>query len=728
MPIPRISYTSFGGGKFPLLCLLTGLLLLAAGCAATPASGNGPFPRYAEYENREIGRVDFVGELRVPVDSLRAVVATRASRCRFLFLPVCIPFTSIGREEHRLRLSTLAQDVVNLQLYHRDHGYWNAQVAPRVDATPGEEKVHVEFTIAPGRPVTLQSLSIVGADSLLPPEEIEASIPLNEGEPFGRYEFLASADTIRLRLLQAGYAYADVLRNYGLDTIAGVAEAEFVAIPGPLVFVDTVVISGNERLSERDLRRQLTFSEGGIVRAADLNASQRNLYNLDMVSFASVAIAPDTLQMDAEQQQATILLELVENAQFAVETTVGFGTIECVRTSGRWINRNFFGRGRRLEVSGSLSRIGVGAPLDFGLDGVCTTLGDDNGFFGLGRLEDGDRVDYSLAADIQQPNIFGTANRLAVNVHTERISEINAYIRESIGGRVAAVRDIGEGSTTLTTTLVADRGRTLASAAFLCVGFDTCSEEDLDQLARFRWSNSLSLAAVHDESWTDGSTSRGYILRGGVDWASTLFLSDDSYLRVLTEGSYYHPLKPGWVLAFNARFGRFLSGVLGAEDGYIPPERRFYAGGPSSVRGYTRNALGPTSYIQRGFGRDADIVGSATGGTQMVTSSVELRMPAPVLRDIARTAVFVDAGQVSAPGSTLFDRQGLRFTPGVGLRFVTPVGPFRLDLAYNPYDRESGPRYILVDDLLILDDRNHTPPAPDFLGRFRIQFGLGQTF
>src|SRR5690606_32293423 len=143
-----------------------------------------------------------------------------------------------------------------------------------------EESVDVEFAIAPGRPVTLQTLSVVGADSLLPPEEIEAAVLLKEGEPFGRYEFLASADTIRFRLLQAGYAYADVLRNYGLDTIAGVAEAEFVAIPGPLVFVDTIVISGNERLSNRDLRRQLTFEEGGILRAADLNQSQRNLYNL----------------------------------------------------------------------------------------------------------------------------------------------------------------------------------------------------------------------------------------------------------------------------------------------------------------------------------------------------------------------------------------------------------------------------------------------------------------
>lgn len=727
MPIPRHTIAMSGGMTISRLCLFA-VALLGAGCAAAPASGGGPFPRYAEYEDRGIGSVTFVGDLRFPVDSLSAVVATRPSRCRFLFIPRCVPLTSVGFEEHLLDLGTLAQDVVNLQLYHRDHGYWNAQVAPRVDAPPGQEEVDVEFAIAPGRPITLENLSVVGADSLLPPEEIEAAIPLKEGEPFGRYEFLATADTIRFRLLQAGYAYAEVLRNYGLDTIAGVAEAEFVAIPGPLVFVDTIIISGSERLSEADLRRQLTFTEGGILRTADLNQSQRNLYNLDMVGFASVRIAPDTLQVSSAPEQATVLLELVENAQFAVETTLGFGTIECVRTSGRWVNRNFIGRGRRLEISGSLSRIGVGSPADFGLDKICTTFGDESGFFGLESIVDKDRVDYSLSADVQQPNVFGTQNRLAINIHSERISEVNAYIRESIGARIAAVRTFGRGGTSLTTTVEADRGRTLASPAFLCVGFDTCSEEDLDQIARFRWSNSLSLAAVHDQSWTDGTTTRGYVLRGGVDWATPLLLSDDAYLRVLTEGSYYYPLKAGWVFAMNARFGRFLRGILGEEGGYIPPERRFYAGGPSSVRGFTRNALGPTSYIQRGVGPDATIVGSATGGTQMFVSSAEIRMPSPILRDIARTAVFVDAGHVSAPGSELFRGGGLRFTPGVGMRFVTPVGPFRLDLAYNPYDREAGPRYILEDDLLILDERSYRPEPPSLLGRFRIQFGLGQAF
>lgn len=699
---------------------------MLSGCMGEPTA-SGPFPRFAEYQDREVDRVAFAGELPFSSDSLRAVVRTRPSRCRFLFLPVCIPFTSLGRDEYRLDLSELARDVLRLQLYLRDHGYYGAEVEPTVDAS-GEDEVAVEFTIAPGRQVFLRNLTVVGADTIIPPDEIADAIPLKEGEPFGRFEFLASADTIRARLLERGYAYADVLRNYGLDTIAGVAEAEFVAIPGPLVFVDTIIISGNERLTDRTLRRLITSRQDGVLRAVDLNQSQRNLYNLGMVNFASVRIAPDTLQVNLEQQRATILVEVVEAAQYAVEASAGFGTVDCLRTSGRWINRNFIGGGRRLEISGSTSRVGVGTPLDFGLGGVCTDLKEE-GFFGLPGLEVQDQVDYSAIADFQQPNVLGTQNRLAVNLHSERITEVRAYIRESFGGRVAAVREFRGGPNVLTTTLDVERGRTIASPQFLCVGFDTCTEEDLDVLQRFRWSNSLSLAAVRDAHRSSGTTDQGYIVRGGIDWASPILLSDDSYLRMLTEGAYYHPLRPGWVLAANLRFGRFLRGILGEADGYIPPERRFYAGGPSSVRGFARNALGPTTYIQTGSGSDQTIVGSATGGTQMFVSSIELRMPSPWMADVMRAAIFVDAGHVSAPGSELFTDTGVRITPGAGLRFLTPVGPFRLDLAYNPYPRERGPLYVLDPGAgLFLDDPRYAPAAPSFLRRFRIQFALGQAY
>lgn len=707
------------------------LILLLLGACAQQAAPTGPFPRFAEYEGREVDRVTFSGDLEFPRDSLRAVVQTRPSRCRILFLPFCVPFTNIGRDIYRLDLPQLARDVSRIQIYHRDHGYYGAQVEPDIEPR-GEDEVDVEFRIAPGRQVILRELLVQGLDGAIPEDELRQAMPLEVDEPFGRLDFLASADTIRSKLLQRGHAYADVLRNYGLDTIAGVAEVEFVALPGPVVYVDTVLFQGNERLTERTLRRQITIDEGDLLRAVELNRTQRNLYSVNMINFASVGLAPDTAQLSEEQSEATILVQVVEAAQFAVETSIGFGTVDCIRTGGRWINRNFLGGGRRLEVSGSVSRIGVGSPVDFGLErsSICTSLREE-GFLGLEGFDVEDRLDFRLGAEFQQPSIFGTQNQATVNLHAERFSETGAFIRESVGSRVSIIRELETGPTILSTTADVERGRTVASPAILCVGFDTCTQEDLDLLQRSRWSNSLSLAALRDGTRSDGVITRGYLLRGGLDWASPVLGSDNRYLRVLVEGSRYWQVARGWVLASNVRVGRFLRGNLSAESDYIPPERRFYAGGPNSVRGFARNALGPTSYvIPQVPGEELrDTVGSATGGTQLVVGSAELRIPSPWMSDILRLAAFVDVGQLSAPGTELFADGAIRVTPGAGIRLITPVGPFRLDVAYNPYPPESGPLYLVDPRVgLILVDSEYRPESPGFLGRFRVQFALGQAF
>ncbi len=710
--------------RLPALVLV---LLVLGGCIGGGGAGGGPFPGFSEHEGKQIRRVTFLGDLVVPEDSLRAVVGTRPSSCRFLILPFC-PF-DLGREEHRLNLNQLATDVARLELYHRDHGYYGTLIQPTLEPID-DEWVSVDFRIAPGRQVLLRQLSVQGTEEVIPEDSLLEMIPLEVGQPFGRLDFLRSADTIRSRLLQRGHAYADILRNYAIDTIQGIAEVEYVALPGPLVFVDTILFQGNERLADRTLRRQLTVSEGDVLRQTELERSQRNLYNLDMVNFASIRPAPDTLQVDPELERATVLVQVVEAAQFAVETAAGFGTVECIRANGRWINRNFLGGGRRLEVLGSLSRIGVGSPADFGLarSRLCSAMGEE-GFFGIQGFGVEDRLDYRLATTLQQPSVLGTQNQLAVNLHVERISEISAFIRESAGGSVATARQIFGGSTILSATFDVERGRTLASPAILCVGFDTCTEEDLNLLSRSRWSNSLSAAIVQDRTRTDGLVSRGLLLRGNVDWASDVIGSDDKYLRVLVEAIGYRPLSPSWMLAANVRYGRFLDGFLGQEEGYIPPERRFYAGGPNSVRGYTRNALGPIAYVQLPASIGQDTIGSATGGTQMVVGSVELRMPSPFMSEALRLATFVDAGLVSAPGSDISDPSGIRFTPGAGIRYITPVGPFRLDVAYNPYQSEAGPLYrVDPEEGLVLEDPSYRPGRRKWFERFRFQFALGQAF
>ncbi|HEX8271247.1 MAG TPA: BamA/TamA family outer membrane protein [Longimicrobiaceae bacterium] len=714
-------------------CLAAACATAALAACAPNVPRTGPYPGLAEFAGKEVRSVDLVGEQVVPRDTLRAVLSTRPSSCRSLGLPVCV--FGIGRETNRLDLTDLQQDVARIQLVHRDHGYYGTRVTPSVENV-GEDAVAVRFAVEPGDLVRVDSLEVSGTEGIVPPGELVGRLPLERGGPFRRNGFLASADTVRGRLLESGYAYSQVLRNYDLDTIADVARVRFEAVPGPQVRVDTVVVVGAERLGQRTARRQLGVREGDILRPSRLNQSQRNLYEFQMVNFATVELAPDSLQLNPDSASATVLVRVVEAPQYLGEVAGGYGTIDCLRTEARRLDRNFLGGGRTLEISGSLSKVGVGEPLDAGFqNSLCPALEGDT----LGNV-----LNYRVAADFVQPRLFGTQTSTTLNLYSERISELKTYLRTSSGGRLSVIREIAA-QTLATAAVNVSRGKTEAQPIFFCFSLEVCERARVDSLQQSRWSNFFTLSLIRDRTRSDLYPTGGYQVRGSVDYAAQLLGSDDRYLRLFADGSVYREVREGWVLAGRLQGGSFLEGVTGS-DGYIPPERLFYAGGPNSVRGFRRNALGPRVYLEavrpgteNPDSAELEMFDFASGGTRMVTGSVELRAPLPLLTDNLRLAAFVDGGRVWASRSdTLVGESRFRFTPGLGVRLFTPVGPIRVDAAYNPYKLPVGPLYTIAEDgsLVVTEpafDPNTDPRGEEFRRdsfwrRIQIFIAVGQAF
>ena len=716
-----------------LLSGALGLLAVLGGCAANSGANRGPFPGFAEFEGMPVAAVTFTGPLVLPLDSLRAVTTIHPPQCRARFLPSALCF--VGRVRYSLDLADLAGDVVRLQLYHRDHGYYGTRVVPNVEPVDAEH-VRVEFSIAPGDKVVLRSLKVEGTEGILTEDEAKALIPLKEGEPFRRVGFLTAADSLRQVLFRRGYAYANVLRNYSIDTIADVAEADYVTVPGPVVRVDSILILGSERLDRSTVLKQLTVQKGQILQLPALTASQRNLYQLAIVNFATVEMASDSLQVDTDSSTATVAVRVVESAKYRLNTALGFGTVDCVRTTARLLDRNFVGGGRTMELSASAAKIGAGDPLDFGFR--------SNRFCGGTSTQVPDTVlTYRLAADFLQPRLLGTRTQLGVNLHAERQSEIALYLRQSVGSQVTVSRGIGRGAL-LGLGMQVERGSTTASDAIFCVIFAACTDFEQIPLENSRWSNAASLSASFDRTRGLSDAVNGYLLRSSAAWASPILLSDDRYLSLFGDASWYHVLRPGWQLAARIQGGAFVSGAAGGTSGYIPPERRFYAGGPSSVRGFPPNALGPQAYVTRENSPDyasLPVQRYPLGGTRMAVGSLEVRMPSRFLPQYLRWAAFVDAGQLWATGTKNpdtdvdFGRAPLYVTPGVGVRVSTPVGPIRVDLGYNPYGLRPGPLYLTeLDDrghatgVLQLLDPNFQPPRSGVLSRFEVQVAVGQAF
>ncbi|HLM67410.1 MAG TPA: BamA/TamA family outer membrane protein [Longimicrobium sp.] len=722
--------------RLALLAVAVAALALLPACAANAGAPSGPLPQFAQYEGQDVRDVTFEGELVVPEDSLRSVITTRPSRCRIAYvIPFCIG--SLGEEDYHLDLGVLQRDVARIQLAHRDAGYYGTRVLPVVDEA--EDGVDVRFRIEPGDLTTLTALEVVGAEAVLDSAQVRRGLPLQAGEPFRRIDFLASVDTVRNRLLERGHAYAQVLRNYEIDTIADVARVRLEAAPGPVVTVDSIRFLGNYRLDPETLRRQLVIRKGGRLRATDLTRSQRNLFELELVEFASVEVAPERMQLTPDSLElledsigSTVVVRIIEAPRYAAELAPAYGSRDCVRAEATHTDRNFLGGARRLEVTGLVAKVGVGSPVD-GLErSLCPAFNPDDRLTPEDSLI-ADQLNWRLAGNFLQPRLFGTQTSVVLGAFTERISELDLYVRDATGAEAGVVRQVLP-QTLASLTFDVQRGRTRASDYFFCIAFEVCSPGDIALLERSRWSNALTLGLTQNRVRLDPFPTGGHQFRTGVDYASSLLGSEDEYLRVSADGILHRELREDMVLSLRLAGGTFLTGLLNTGSGYIPPERRFYGGGPTHVRGFRFNELGPTVYIARprrtgDGGFDVDTVRSSTGGTRSVLASAELTSRLPFGPPSLRGAVFVDAGQVWESRDSLAARPGLRITPGVGARFATPVGPIRLDVAYNPYNPEPGPLYGINERGELVPMPLVTRYRPDesrgILRRLVVQLSLG---
>jgi outer membrane protein insertion porin family/translocation and assembly module TamA len=272
-----------------------------------------------------------------------------------------------------------------------------------------------------------------------------------------------------------------------------------------------------------------------------------------------------------------------------------------------------------------------------------------------------------------------------------------------------------------------------------CASFNACTSDVVSLLEQNRVLATLTGTATVPRVNNLIDPSRGSLKSLEVTLSSRFIGSTpfQQFTRAVVDAAWYRPLGRNVVLSWHVRGGAIFSptvDVASERGSFIPPEHRFYAGGPSDVRGFHRNELGPVVYVvskaevDRAAGGPIDpdsVQVSATGGNTLAVGNVELRIPSPVFSSRLRLAAFVDAGGAWQRG----DRDPvIRVTPGVGIRLTTPLGPARLDVAYNPYRLQAGP-------LFQFDTTGALTPVPgaerfvlDRDGKFTFHFAVGQPF
>ena len=186
-----------------------------------------------------------------------------------------------------------------------------------------------------------------------------------------------------------------------------------------------------------------------------------------------------------------------------------------------------------------------------------------------------------------------------------------------------------------------------------------------------------------------------------------------SFYKGVGDATWYHSLFGSNVLALRVRAGGILGGAQTGGAELPPPQERLYAGGATSVRGFQQNEVGALIYVidtlpQRqittvnGKTEHDDFAGPISAdhscgrklavGRQHRVSSAGTFFP--LTRACSRRCSSRDVGDVwTRENDTLHVGQELRWTPGFGIRFFSPVGPIQLNVGYNPYAFPLGPLY-----------------------------------
>lgn len=529
----------------------------------------------------------------------------------------------------------LAGDIENLRSFYLNRGYIEFNVdSTQVSISPDKQDIYITVNVTEGPRYTVSDIKLAG-QTMAPEAELKQLIGIRPGDVFARDKLTESTKKIGDRLGNDGYAFANVNAVPELDKDKNQVAFTLYVDPGRRVYVNRVNIAGNARTRDEVVRREVRQMESGWYNAEKINRSRDRLNRLgyfDQVNIETPAVPGTTDQVDVN-------ISLAEKATGNIMLGAGFSSSEGLILSGSVSQNNVFGTGNRLAVqvnSGSVNKV--------------YSLSYTNPYFTLDGI--------SLGYDVYRRDVDASS-----------LSTVSDYSSSTYG-------------------------------AGMRFGFPV-NEKDFISLGATYEQTSLTLGANSPAQYTrfvDTFGNDNNTVRLDTAWArdtrdSFLFPTKGLIQRVSAEigtplGSleYYKlSFQHQQFFSLNKNYTLMLNGEIGFGDGLggkpLPFFKNFYAGGNSSVRGFDSATLGP-KYV--------DSAGTITslGGNKRVVGNAELFFPLPGLKDdqSLRMSAFIDTGAAFGSGDYLgrysnFAFADLRYSAGVSLMWVSPMGPLKFSLA-----------------------------------------------
>jgi outer membrane protein insertion porin family len=536
----------------------------------------------------------------------------------------------------------VARDEAVIDAFYKNNGYIEARVASAME-TRGNW-IYLTFKIEEGPRYKIGKVDIEG-DLVVPANRLMAMLGITDEEYYNqdvlREDMLAITDLYA----NFGYANAEAYPSRRPDEDESRVDITFNIEKGNQVFFERIDISGNTRTRDKVIRRELKVKEGGLYSGAALNRSVKNLNRLDYFEEVNVneykGSEEDTLVLD---------FEVKEKATGTLSFGMGYSDYENLFFTTSASQNNFLGRGQSVSLQaqvGSTTQQVMFKYIEPWTFDIPLTTGYS--IYNWTREYDYyDKTSLGGAVSASYP-FFSEDMRLFGNYSYDR----------------ASIEDIKDGASS---TIWALEGTNTTSSVTLGVTYDT-----------------------RDKIY---NATRGQDHLFSVEYAG--LGGTVGFTKFTLEGSWYIPLFGPFVGLIHGEAGH----VIKNPDKNLPDYERYYLGGINSLRGFDYYDV----YLW-------DEAGAEVGGKSMLQANVELQWHILPTQGVLALLFFdtgqvfdddyfferYDTGAVNDDGDTVYaginpaslDLDEFRETAGFGIRWLSPMGPIRLEYGWL-LDRREG--------------------------------------
>lgn len=548
-------------------------------------------------------------------------------------------------KEDQYSKQKLSADLESLRSYYLNRGHLEFSIeSTQVSITPDMQDIYITINIAEGPKYTVSDIKLAG-ELLVPEDELRTLIKLSAGDVFSREKLTESIKLITDRLGDDGYAFANINASPQLDKEKQQVAFTFFIDPGRRVYVRRINISGNSRTRDEVIRREMRQFEGGWYSTSKINRSKQRVDKLNY--FIGVDVETPAVQGTTDQVDLNVAVK--EKPTGAIMFGAGYSNMEGLILSGSIAQDNIFGTGKFVNLTVNTGSVNKTYSLSY-TDPYFTRDGITGGFDLYKRT-----LNTRTLVSVANFNTDTTGAGLRFGLPLNEFDSILAGL-----GAESTEIDLGPNSPQRNIDFVRKFGRTTVNIP-----------------ATLSWRRDGRDSAI----WTTSGTTQRVFAEVGMPGG------DLTYYKLSYDLSWYYPVTEIFTL--------MLKGEFGYGDGYngkdLPFFKNFFAGGNTSVRGYNISSLGP---------RDAN--NRTLGGNKRLVGNLEVLFPMPGMRNdrTVRLSAFLDGGTVWGPDGMRPEQEGLRYSAGIAVTWISPMGPLKISVA-QPLNNKPG----------------------DNLQRFQFQFG-----